>query len=82
MPGFSKLLYCGCQYVCVLCVHVPKTINNYSSEMKPEKLVKQVMMLSGLYLQHLIFFKGMALATKHTLNSVKEGSGKAVLAVI
>ena len=53
--GFLKLLLCGCMSVCA-----PETINNYSREIK---LVKQVILLSGFYIQHLlsIFFEGMAL---------------------
>ena len=70
MNGFLKLLMCGYRYACVLCVYTPEAINNYSREMKPEQPVKQVILLSGLYIQHLlsIFFEGLALATKCILN--------------
>ena len=51
MRGFLKLLLCGCRYVCVLCVHALRLlITTYLREVKPEKLVKQVVLLSGFYI--------------------------------
>ena len=57
-----KITLCRHQYVCLcpVCVH-PEAINSYSCEIKPELSVKQVIVVSGFYIQHL-----SALVMKHT----------------
>ena len=36
-----------------VCVCVPQAVNYYSLEIKPEKLKKQIILLSGFYINHL-----------------------------
>ena len=71
-PGFFEITFVQLS-VCLslVCVFALEATNNYSHEMKPELPVKQVVLVSVVYIQHLpsIFFETVALVMKHTANS-------------
>ena len=51
MPGFLNY-FCAAVGMVASCVYAPWAINNYSCKIKPEYLVKQVILLSGFYVLH------------------------------
>jgi len=68
-PGFLKLCFCAAISMFVSCMYASKATNNCSCGLN--NWSNKLILLSTFYIQLLpsIFFKGMALVAKSTLNS-------------